>query len=89
MKITCELPLWTLRHKLSEQTIPTGEATGTHPCGWQDGLRGLLGKRQIHGAELATKKTRRGERFEFLFFTDTFEPLPDIDEGWDNRIIRS
>ena len=73
--------------ELAIEAMSVLESRQFHPFGRSDRDRSLFGERQIHRRVFAAKKTSRCERFEFFLFADSFEPLTDVDEGWNHRIV--
>src|SRR5438445_5117673 len=64
------------------------EALARHSLGRPDGVDGIRGERQIEWAILGAEEAAGGKRFQLLRFADTFEPLADVDERRNGRIVR-
>ena len=47
----------------------------------------LIGIGKVHGTIFRTEKPCSGKGFKLLFFPNSFETLPDIDERWNDLVF--
>src|SRR5882724_1242407 len=75
-------------HQFFEALLAILEALGGHPFGWADRGHGVERIRNVERAILAAQEAGRRERLQLLLLADAFEPLADVDERWDGRVVR-
>src|SRR2546421_12105964 len=75
--------------QLAIELVAIFETSWFHSLGRTNRLRCFFGVRQIHRAELIAEKTGRGERLQLFLLADPFQPLADVDEGGNYRVLRS
>src|SRR5947209_779777 len=68
--------------------LPRLESVAGHAFGWAHGRDGVRRIRQIERAVFGAEETAGSERLQFLRLADAFEPLADVDECRNGRIVR-
>ncbi len=83
------VPLRAAVVEFAEELVTALEAAGLHVSRGAHGLGGLVGVGQVHRAELAAEETGLGESLDLLVLADALQPLADVDEWRDHRVLRT
>ena len=67
--------------------ITVRKSSRFHSLGRLDRFDGLFGVGQIHRSKFRTEESSGGESLKFLFFSDSFKSLADIDEGRNDLVL--